>query len=393
MTAGRGSEVIVVGAGIAGACAAMRLAELGHEVIVFDREGVAAEASGVNGGLVGGSTHQGVDGQLTLGSLDLFTELQQERGYAIGLRRCGGLQVVHNETQWDFMQSAVTRQQENGHQVELLSRREARVLEPALAGDIAGCVYRPQQGQAEPELATRAFASEAARLGAAFAAGVEVVSLEGHANGFTLGTGQGDWRCDTLVLAAGAWLDPLAQKLGVKLPVVPVMGQMWATAPGRTPALQHVFSSAESTLAWHGDANVGQDPAPDLTHYGGVRITRHLYGRQTLNGEVVFGGDRCAQGWDKTRAVAGIAVNKAHATGILPFLGKCATVRTWSGLMPFTPDGAAIIGRVADGLFACGGLASSGFTRGPMAGRFVADLIDGRDTPDGLAALSPTRFS
>ena len=289
MTSARGSEVVVVGAGIVGACTAFRLAELGHEVTVLERRDVAAEASGVNGGLVGGSTRQGIEGLLALGSLDLFTELQ-ERGHAIGLRRCGGMQVVQNEVQWEFMQGAVARQQASGHQVELLGSREARALEPALANDIVGCVYRQQQGQAEPELATRAFASEAARLGVVFESGVDVLSLDQIASRFRIGTGQGHWHCDTLVLAAGAWLDPLGQMLGASLPVVPVMGQMWATAPGRLPALQHVFTSAESTLAWHGDA-AGDNPVPDLTHNAGGRVARHLYGRQTANGEVVFGGD------------------------------------------------------------------------------------------------------
>ena len=395
-----GVEVLVVGAGIVGVCAALRLAELGHEVLVFDRTGPAAEASGVNGGLIGGSTRAGIEGQLALGSLDLFTELQLQRGYPIGLRRCGGLQVIPNEAQLEPVLAGVTKQQEAGHQVQLLSPVESRAIEPALAEDIAGCVFRPLQGQAEPDAATRAFAAEAQRLGAMVETGIDVVSLARVGSGFRVGTRAGRveqyWQCDTLLLAAGAWLAPLGQLTGINLPVVPVMGQMWAAAPGGQRLLHHVFTSTESALAWSSSGDDATSASvPDLTHIQGRRVTRHLYGRQTAAGEVVFGGDRRTQGWDKTHDPEGISVNKAHAAEILPFLTGCATVRTWAGLMPFSPDGQPIIGTLPgwEGLYVAGGLASSGFTRGPMTGRLVANMIHtGKTTPD-LVALGPGRFN
>lgn len=62
---------------------------------------------------------------------------------------------------------------------------------------------------------------------------------------------------------------------------------------------------------------------------------------------------------------------------------RSGTDRRWAGLMPFSSDGVPILGPVPDrdALFLAGGLASSGFGRGPMAGQMVAELVLGHQ-PD-----------
>jgi glycine/D-amino acid oxidase-like deaminating enzyme len=107
-------------------------------------------------------------------------------------------------------------------------------------------------------------------------------------------------------------------------------------------------------------------------------VTRHLYGRQCRDGAIIFGGDRQQAGWDLAPDPGGIAVNHAHASEALPFLAEVSRARTWAGLMPFSLDGQPLIGRLPgrDGLYIVGGLASSGFGRGPAAGRLLAELID-----------------
>jgi sarcosine oxidase subunit beta len=194
-----------------------------------------------------------------------------------------------------------------------------------------------------------------------------------------------------LVLAAGAWCGPLGAMLGLRIPIVPVRGQMWAT---RTlgPRVFHTISSMESTLFW------GDNPAPDaatppeLTHHGPARVTRHLYGRQTREGEIIFGGDRQLVGYATSTDPAG-RVNRGHAAEVLPFLRDLSVSRTWAGLMPFSLDGKPLIGRIPQGrnLYMVSGLASSGFGRGPMAGKLLADYIHTGHRPHVLEAADPAR--
>jgi glycine/D-amino acid oxidase-like deaminating enzyme len=62
---------------------------------------------------------------------------------------------------------------------------------------------------------------------------------------------------------------------------------------------------------------------------------------------------------------------------VLPFLRDLPIARTWAGLMPFPRDGKPLIGRIParEDLWMVSGLASSGFGRGPMAGKLLADSV------------------
>jgi glycine/D-amino acid oxidase-like deaminating enzyme len=162
---------------------------------------------------------------------------------------------------------------------------------------------------------------------------------------------------------------------------------MWATAP-TAPSVFQTISSAESQHAWHRDP--GGAP-PFLTIRAGARVTRHLYGRQRRNGEIVFGGDRELVGWNTTPDPAGIEVNRGHAAEVLPFLAGLPVARTWAGLMPFPLDGKPLIGRVPgrDGVWIVSGLASSGFGRGPMAGKLLADYLHSGVPAPVLAEADP----
>ena len=86
-------------------------------------------------------------------------------------------------------------------------------------------------------------------------------------------------------------------------------------------------------------------------------------------------------------------MNFAHASEVLPFLGDLAISRAWSGLMPFSLDGKPIIGKIPqlDGLYVVSGLASSGFGRGPMAGKLIADYIHTGHRPQALSESDPAR--
>ena len=193
---------------------------------------------------------------------------------------------------------------------------------------------------------------------------------------------------DAVVIAAGPWCAALGALVEVEVPIVAVRGQMWASPP-RPPLLRHAIAAAESALAWSAEASDGLAP-PELTHRDGRRRTRHLYGRQRSNGELIFGGDRVLTG-DREVDASGIDVNHGHVAELLPPVRSRPPARTWAGLMPFPLDGRPLLGPVVgrDGLFLAGGLASSGFGRGPMAGRLVAEQVLGRRPGFDLSTVLP----
>src|SRR4051812_27508457 len=231
----RESDVLVVGGGIAGASAAYHLAQLGRRVTLLERGEIASGASGVNAGQIdsiGWGDKPDLQAHLTTGSLEIFKTVQLDLGEDIELRQSGSLQAIHTEEQADFERERVRALRERGHQVELLGNREVRSLEPQWSERLLGAMYSPQRSQADPRKATRAFAALAERRGARVLTSREVTALAPRpGGGWLASTSGGDEAAGALVLAAGAWCGPLGARLGLEIPIVPVRGQMWATAP------------------------------------------------------------------------------------------------------------------------------------------------------------------
>ncbi|MGF1595457.1 MAG: NAD(P)/FAD-dependent oxidoreductase [Acidimicrobiales bacterium] len=387
-------KVVVVGAGIVGVSAALTLAERGVEVVVVDRGPVAGEASGLNAGLISGGgwgDRPDVEVTLRMGSRNRFIDLSQRRGHDIGLDLTGTLTLVRTEGEWVWATATVDAARLAGRALELVTSEELVDLEPAADPGLLGAVLDPLGARAEPVAATRALAAEAVAAGAVIDTGGAVGSLRLlTGGGWEVGIEAPAGRvvgADVVVIAAGPWCGELGAMVGIEIPIVAVRGQMWATEP-QPPLLRHGIAAAESALAWSDEAEPHRPPA--LTHRHGRRSTRHLYGRQRPGGEIVFGGDRVATA-ERTVDDEGIAVNRAHVAELLPPVAGLATARTWCGSMPFSLDGHPLIGPVPghDGLFLAGGLASSGFGRGPMAGQLIADLVTGCDPGVDLADVAP----
>lgn len=392
----REAEILIIGGGMAGSATAFHLARYGHDVTLLERGEIASEASGQNMGGLGGAgwgNMPDLQSYLTMGSLEIFKELQIGMGYDMEFRQSGSLTAIHTEAQYEFIEDRVLSLRSNGYDGELLTPREARAIEPEVNPDLLGYMYLPGRGQADPVKSTRAFAHAARIAGASIDTGqnVTAISVRGS-GGYSIETDSAEYRCRTLVLAAGSWCDPVGRMLGLKIPIVPIRGQMWATE-SLPPRIFHVLSSAESSFGWSHNDGSDESTPPNLTHKGDRRLVRHLYGRQRRNGEIIFGGDRQDVGYDTNPDPSGIEVNRGHAADVVPLVAGLPVARTWAGLMPFSLDGAPIIGKIPlrDNLYIVSGLSSSGFGRGPMAGKLAADYIHTGHMPAVLAESDPAR--
>jgi D-amino-acid dehydrogenase len=174
-------------------------------------------------------------------------------------------------------------------------------------------------------------------------------------------TSQGALPCDAAVLAAGIWSEPLARKLGVKVPLVAERGfHLEFKDPSqmpRTPLMMTAGKFAVNPMAQ------------------GLRCA----------GMVELGGTSAKM------SRGPLDLLRRNVAKMFPDLGY-ATVEEWMGYRPSTPDSLPLIGQMAaSGVYAAFGHQHIGLTGGPKTGRWVADMIGGRSNAE-LESFDANRF-
>jgi sarcosine oxidase subunit beta len=249
-----GAEVVVIGGGVTGLSAAWWLARSGVSVLVLDKGVVGWEASGRNGG---GASHY--HSPLFHEEQRLWPQMDELLGYSTEYRR-QRLIVALTQAQLDHYHYMASMHRVLGYRVDELDAQQIRDAVP-LAGDNAlGGIHVHFGGHANPQRTVQAYAWALQDLGGRILQHTAVKRIKMHgAKVVGVSTTRGDFGLDSLVVAAGPQSGFLLAPLGVDLPLAPARAEMIVT-----------------------------EPAP-LMPIGGVD-GNGLYGRQTLRGNLAFGG-------------------------------------------------------------------------------------------------------
>lgn len=369
-------DVIVVGGGVVGCSTAYRLAREGRQVLLLEQRGLAAGASGRNGGLTGAGTslHSAAGNAvsaITKANLALMRGIEQELDADVQLRLPGTLDVATTVEQYRDLADGIEPQRAAGLDVHLLDAHEARKLMPALSPDIMGAEFAPRRGHLWPFALVHAFADAAVALGAEIRTGVTVERMLTSGDRISGVIAGGETiRADDVVLATNAYTPSLLPGLPDGA-IVPARGQILVT------------ESLPPTL-----------PLPFGTNY------EKEYGRQTAHGPIVCGGYRRLDDDEglghldeavTPPVLAGIA---QCLTTLFPALRDIRVIRCWAGIMGFTADGLPLIGRwpPLQGLTVAAGFNGGGFSWAAITGQIVADLLAGRDRGFDLGPFDPARF-
>jgi sarcosine oxidase subunit beta len=359
-----GASVVIVGGGATGLSAGWWLAREGIDVLVIDKGIVGWEASGRNGG---GCTHP--FSPLFKEEQRLWPTMDELLGYPTEFRP-RRIRIAMDDDQMRRYGAARQNAVRQGFVSEALDARQVRELVP-LAGDtIAGGYLHHFGGHANPQRTVQAYAWAMQDHGGRV---MQHTTVQGFttAGGKVTGvrTDQGAIGCDTLVIAAGPQINHLARSLGVSVPMVAARAEMIVTEP------------------------------LDLMPIGGVD-GNGLYGRQTLRGNLAYGGgphewlevnDNTVPHRSSTPLMRNIA---ARVGELFPRAAHARVIRSWAGIIENTPDGRPIIERMAspDNLVIAT-LSSIGFGLSPATGRSVRDLVvDGVCSFADLSSFSLSRF-
>jgi sarcosine oxidase subunit beta len=361
----RGASVIIIGAGVTGLSAAWWLARDGVDVMVLDKGVVGWEASSRNGG---GCSHY--HSPLFHEEQRLWPLMDDLLGYPTE-HRPERIILAITEAHLNHYRYMAGIYRDLGYQVDDLDPRQAFELVPLAGPATLGGIHVRFGGHANPQRTVQAYAWATQDHGGRILQNTPCTGFT-TAGGRVTGvrTPRGDFAADQLVVAAGPQSGQLLAELGVHLPLAAARAEMIVT-----------------------------EPAP-LLPIGGVD-GHGLYGRQTLRGNLAYGGG--PHEWLDTdpagpamRPTSPLSRNLARRVAdLLPGAAHLRVLRSWAGIVENTPDGRPVIERLASpDNVTIATLSGVGFGLSPASGRAIRDLVmDGRCSFTDLDKLSLKRFA
>jgi sarcosine oxidase len=352
------ADVVIIGAGLAGAATAWSLARRGRSVVLLEQfaAGHALGSSHGSARIVRRAYADGLYLSLTGAAFELWREVELASGTDL-LRMLGGLDFGLRRN----VPAIAALLSSAGVPFELLPAAEAEARWPGMRfeGDV---VFHPQAGTVDAAAAVSAFVALAAAAGADVRYSTPAVSVSssgavGLADGTTL-------TARTVVVAAGSWVEPLLAPVVALPPLQVTQHQIFhfprldPSAPPWPSVIHDTPSAAVYHLAGGRDGGSADDRKIGV-HDGGVPCTL-----DTRSAAIdPQAGDRAS----------------AYVTRWLPGLSPIASSSA-TCLYTESPSEDFIIDQVGP-VVVCSPCSGHGAKFAPLVGELVAGLLDGEPVP------------
>lgn len=413
-------RVVIVGGGVIGVCCAYFLAKRGARVTVLERDQIGKGASYGNAGSIApghapinkpGRVKQALkslfdplsplyvaprlDPELAkwlwtfsrtcteahlessmramapLGhaTRQLFDDLMEEEKLDCCFHRDGYYEIYLTERGLESARREAGLIARYGFHPEVLSGDALREREPAMNDRIVGGVFYPEAATVNPYRFVLELAKRAECWGVTFRTGTGVVNVRSAGDRVSGVETQAGERveADSVILAAGAYGNPLFRKLGLRFPLQAAKGyhRDCASTAGKAPVLTHACVLGENMVFC--------TPMNGFVRYAG-----------TLEFSGVNHDIRRPRLEQLTNA------SRRYLNGI----EDVAFQSEWCGLRPCLPDGLPAVGPFSglQGLFVATGHAMLGLTLGPITGKLMAECVLDGAPGLNIDALRPERF-
>ncbi len=366
------SDVLVVGAGIAGAAAGYFLAAAGARVTVLETEDAPGRhATGRSAALYSPYFGPPAVRALTVASREFLADPPPGFAGAPLLSPRGVVTVARPGAEVEF-EAALADARAAPAGAREISLAEARAMVPVLRADrFARAMHKP--GAMDIDVAAlHAGYLRGVRAEGRVVTRARVDGLRRDGRGWLAGTPGGEHSAPVLVDAAGAWADEVAAVAGARrIGLVPHRRTACLVDPGREAASWPLLNDAPETFYCKPESGAllvcPADTEPDEP---GDARARDL--------DVAVGIDRLEQA--TTLSVRRVA-------------------HSWAGLRTSAPDDLPVVGRdpAVPGFYWLAGLGGYGVQLSPAVGRLLAAAVLDRDGPADLPAeatkmVSPGRF-
>ncbi len=414
------SDVVIIGGGVIGVCAAYYLSECGREVTLIEQGDIADGCSYGNSGLIvpSHSTPLAQPGALASGLKWLLnpespfyikprfdfelarwlltftancTEAHVHRAlptlrdlhlasavlykdlaelFDFGYRPNGLILAFRTKAALEKGLTEAELLNKEGLAAKPLDPQEMHEMEPSLRPDLAGGVYFSTDAHLNPTSFVRGLATWLEEQGrVAIQRNTKVTGLVvSRGRIVRVETTDGSFQPSEVVIAAGSWSPSLMQELNLYLPIQPAKGySITVKRPRHYPRLGLLLDEAS------------------------VAVTPMI----SPQGEVLrFGGTLELAGMDFSINQRRVDAIRRATRDYLLGMDDLETTEVWRGLRPCTPDGLPVIARpkTYDNLTVAAGHAMVGMSLGPITGKLVSQMVCKEKTAVDVEPLRLERF-
>ena len=410
-------KVIVIGGGIVGLSTAYFLQQEGHKVVVFDKSSMHSGASYVNAGYLTPShiVPLAAPGMITKGlkwmfnssspfyikprlDIDLmdwglkFMRSCSKKHVQRSLKVIKDINVLSKELYHDFdalpqldfhledrgvlmaFQSVAAEKAEAevmreaiklGLDVSLIDRKQVHALQPGIDMNIAGAYLYRCDAHTTPEIFMEQLKAYLLKAAVQIHQETTVQKLQQSGTKVTsVITDKGDFICDEVVIASGAWSQKLLKPLGINLPI----------QAGKGYRLNEEQPTGIAMPAILMESKVAVTPMRGFTRFSGTME--------------IAGVNHSIQK-NRVEAIAAAAANYYPGVSI----SQKTKDEVQCGLRPLSPDGLPFIGRHSKykNLSLATGHSMMGWSLGPATGKLIAELISDQKTSLDLTPFAAER--
>ena len=363
------TDYLIVGSGLTGLAAALRLSTSGHTVTVIEAGEVAGGASSINGGMVSPDVKAGIRRVFELHGPEIGREMWDSTVRSVELVRDLATRpevdaLVHDnglaalgrgKRQLEGLRTTLSWYRENlGVDWQLLTGNDVGRIVGGEHFDVA--LFEPEGFGVHPARLAFGVAGEAVRSGAVLVDGCEAISVESTGTGHRVSTTRGIIDSATVILATNGYTTSRPIETMSRL-VVPVGSYIIVTEP------------------------IGAERAEEIFPGGVMTYTRRRllhYMRRTHDDRILLGGRRSLHpGLDLDESARDL--RRALVT-YWPQLEEVPISHVWGGKLGVPFDLMPHIGRVGGAWYAMG-YGGHGVGLACQLGHELAGMLLGDDPP------------
>ncbi|NOD86128.1 FAD-dependent oxidoreductase [Ruegeria sp. HKCCD6119] len=381
------ARVVIIGGGVIGCSVAYHLTKKGWtDVVLLERKQLTSGTTWHAAGLIGQLRASSNMTKLARYSAELYLGLEEETGVATGLRQVGSVSVALTSERLEELHRNAAMARAFGVPVEELSPTEVKERYEHINLDgVAGGVWLPTDGQADPANIALALAKGARQRGGLIKERVKVTGISRHGRRATGvdwvsddGQSQGHIACDMVVNCAGMWGREVGKMAGVNVPL---------------HACEHFYIVSEPI---EGLSQMPVLRVPDECAYYKEDAGKMMLGAFEPNAKPwamngipdSFEFDQLPEDFDHFEPILEAACNR------MPMLSEAGIHTFFNGPESFTPDDAYHLGLAPemDNVWVAAGFNSIGIQSAGGAGMSLAEWMDAGEKPFDLGDVDIGRM-